>query len=81
MTNCILKCISKYFVKKAFKIGLHCKILKMYLNYYLKYMYFKILPSLAAYTSPVVQEVRDTTVDRTVNNVSSIHCGRHVAGL
>ena len=42
MTNCILKYISKYFVMIVFKI--HCKILKMYLNYYLKYMYFKILP-------------------------------------
>jgi len=41
MTNCILKYISKYFVMIVFKI--HCKILKMYLNYYLKYMYFKIL--------------------------------------
>jgi len=42
MTNCILKYISKYFVMIVFKI--HCKILKIYLNYYLKYMYFKILP-------------------------------------
>ena len=49
MTNCILKYISKYFVMIVFKI--HCKILKMYLNYYLKYMYrpiSKYSPSIVA---------------------------------
>jgi len=51
MTNCILKYISKYFVMIVFKM--HCKILKMYLNYYLKYMYFKILPITGSIHRPL----------------------------
>ena len=70
MTNCILKNISKYFVTIVFKI--HCKILKMYLNYYLKYMYFKILP-ITANVHKIVQIHSETGV-----SVSSLSWWRAV---
>jgi len=35
---------SNYKYNKSMLFKIHCKILDMYLIYYLEYMYFKILP-------------------------------------